>query len=234
MLSTLRVSWLMCPHCRVAFFERPDILELGTDTDGNWFLRQETCPTCKRLIFELLNGTTVKASRTIRQTYSIESVSNVKMRQLVRPKGSLRPPPSSEVPKQFAEEYVESSLVLPDSPKASAALSRRCLQNLLREEAKVKQSDLANEIQQLLDSKALPSKIAEMIDAVRNIGNFAAHPIKSTSTGEIMPVEPGEADWNLDVLEALFDFYFVQPAVVQKKKDALNKKLAEAGKPPMK
>jgi uncharacterized protein Smg (DUF494 family) len=38
----------------------------------------------------------------------------------------------------------------------------------------------------------------------------------------------------LDVLEGLFDFYFVQPAVLQKKRDALNKKLAEAGKPVMK
>ncbi len=33
-----------------------------------------------------------------------------------------------------------------------------------------------------------------------------------------MPVEVGEADWNLDVLEALFDVYFVQPAALQKKK----------------
>ena len=47
-------------------------------------------------------------------------------------------------------------------------------------------------------------------------------------------VEPGEAEWNLDVLEALFDFYYVQPAKHKKKKAALNKKLADAGKPPMK
>ncbi len=58
--------------------------------------------------------------------------------------------------------------------------------------------------------------------------------MKSTSTGEILPVEPGEAEWNLDVLEALFDFYYVQVAVAAKKKAALNAKLADAGKPPMK
>lgn len=44
----------------------------------------------------------------------------------------------------------------------------------------------------------------------------------------------GEAEWLLDVLEALFDFYFVQPATLRAKKDALNKKLKEAGKPPIK
>ncbi|MGA9972020.1 MAG: hypothetical protein WA757_14400 [Candidatus Acidiferrales bacterium] len=65
-----------------------------------------------------------------------------------------------------------------------------------------------------------------------DIGNFAAHPIKSKQTGEIVAVEPGEAEWNLDVLESLFDFYF-QPAILKEKKDALNKRLAEAGKPPL-
>jgi hypothetical protein len=74
----------------------------------------------------------------------------------------------------------------------------------------------------------------ESLDAVRNIGNFAAHPIKSTASGEVIDVEPGEAEWNLDVLESLFDFYFVQPAALRKKQDALNAKLKEAGKPEMK
>jgi len=35
-------------------------------------------------------------------------------------------------------------------------------------------------------------------------------------------------------LESLFDFYFVQPAALRKKQDALNAKLKEAGKPEMK
>jgi hypothetical protein len=54
------------------------------------------------------------------------------------------------------------------------------------------------------------------------------------NTGEIIDVEPGEAEWLLNVLEGLFDHYFVQPAILAAKKDALNKKLADAGKPPMK
>jgi Domain of unknown function (DUF4145) len=108
------------------------------------------------------------------------------------------------------------------------------LQLLLRDEAKVKHQDLFTEIQELLDRDSLPSHIAESLDAVRIIGNFAAHPTKSKSTGEIVPVEPGEAEWNLDVLESLFDFYFVAPARTKARKDALNKKLTDAGKPPLK
>jgi len=105
---------------------------------------------------------------------------------------------------------------------------------LLRGEAHVKHADLAREIQEVLDSGKLPSHIAESIDIVRNIGNFAAHPIKSQSTGEIVDVEPGEAEWNLDVLESLFDFYFVQPEKSRQRRAALNQKLADAGKPPVK
>jgi len=98
----------------------------------------------------------------------------------------------------------------------------------------VKHRNLADEIQDILDSNSLPSYLAKVIDAVRNIGNFAAHPIKSKRTGEILPVELGEAEWNLDVLESLFDFYFVQPVIIKKKRDDLNKKLADAGKKPIK
>jgi len=98
---------------------------------------------------------------------------------LIHPKGISRPPCPSEVPKKFAEDYIEACLVISDSPKASAALSRRCLQHILRETAKVKPSNLANEIQQVIDSGTLPSHLVEVIDAVRNIGNFAAHPLKS-------------------------------------------------------
>jgi hypothetical protein len=58
--------------------------------------------------------------------------------------------------------------------------------------------------------------------------------MKTTNTGEIVEVEPQEAEWLLSLLEQLFDFYFVQPARAQARRDALNAKLQAAGKPPMK
>lgn len=139
-----------------------------------------------------------------------------------------------EVASQFAEDYLEAARVLNTSPKASAALSRRLLQQLLEEKGGMKSSELGQQIQQVLDSKALPSYLAEAIDAVRWVGNFAAHPIKSKDTGKITPVEPGEADWLLDVIEGLFDFYFVQPVRLGKRRDALNEKLKSAGRPLLK
>src|SRR5215813_1724820 len=110
-------------------------------------------------------------------------------------------------------------------------MSRRCLQTLLRDYAKVKPGDLADEIKEILASGKLPSHIVEALDGVRNVGNFGAHPIKSQKSREIIDVAPGEAEWNLETLDALFDFYFVHPARLKAKKDALNSKLKEAGKP---
>jgi uncharacterized protein DUF4145 len=80
----------------------------------------------------------------------------------------------------------------------------------------------------------LPQHLSNSVDAIRNIGNFSAHPVKSQVTGQIVEVEQEEAEWNLDVLDGLFDFYFVQPAAIQRKKAALNAKLTAHGKPPMK
>jgi hypothetical protein len=154
--------------------------------------------------------------------------------RLIRPKIANRPPCPPEVPQKFSTDYIEACHVIDDSPKASAALSRRCLQNIIREQLSIKKKDLYQEIQEVIDNKLFPSDILDSIDAIRNIGNFAAHPIKSTSSGEIVDVEPNEADWNLDVLEMMFDYLFVRPALVQKKRDALNAKLKDAGKPDMK
>ena len=86
----------------------------------------------------------------------------------------------------------------------------------------------------MIDTGKLPSDLSESIDAIRNVGNFAAHPMKSQHSGEILDVLPGEAEWTIDVLEELFDFYFVRPTQRQKKREALDQKLKEAGKPTMK
>ena len=218
---------MKCPHCLVEI--NPNFQEtfLGNDKENFWSVYTMNCPNenCAKKIIDLAAG---------QPNHFHNGLSKIEWRQTVRPFASSRPPVPPEVDVRFATDYNEACLILTLSPKASAALSRRCLQNILREKAGIKKGDLANEIQRVIDSKTLPSHLSESVDAVRNIGNFAAHPIKSTSTGEIVDVEVGEAEWLLDVLEALFDFYFVQPAILKAKREALNKKLADIGKPPMK
>ena len=217
---------MKCPHCLNGFHDNKEPLLLGEDRDSKWTLIKRVCPECNRFILTLIH----QYDRYSANPYAYHQRREV----LCYPKGVNRVPLPPDVPDKYGDDYIEACLTLPDSAKASAALSRRCLQNILRDEAKVKHGNLSDEIQQVLDAANLPSHILESLDAIRNIGNFAAHPIKSKATGEIIEVEPGEAEWNLDVLESLFDYYFIQPAIVKKKKIALNAKLTEAGKPEMK
>ena len=165
-------------------------------------------PSCERLIIWLKNN----------------SVAN--QEELIRPRVPNRQPIPPEVPDSFLADYKEACLVLAYSPKASAALSRRCLQHILREKAMVKEANLYNEIEAVINNHALPSDVVDSIDYLRKIGNLAAHPMLNSNTGEIVPVEPGEAEWCLEVIEMLFDYYFVRPAKTQQRRQAFDQKMS--------
>ena len=143
----------------------------------------------------------------------------------------------TDVPPEIAPDYVDACNVLPISAKASAALSRRCLQNMLHAHG-YKANDLAKEIDLLLNEadprKALPHKLRETVDAIRNFGNFSAHPIDDKTTLQVIDVEPHEAEWCLETIEDLFEHFYVGTAAAKAKKAALNAKLAAGGKPPAK
>jgi hypothetical protein len=207
----------VCPHCLQGFHPVWVNVEINSGhmigTSGYFALFWTLCPgkDCQKAIV-------IFAQR----------LGNQIAKTTIHPRVTGRAPVAPEVPDKFAGDYAEACAVLEDSPKAAAALARRCLQNLLREHVKIKKPDLAQEIQALLDSKALPADLADDVDAIRHIGNFAAHPMKSTSTGEILETEPGEAEWTLDVMEELFDFYFVRPKDRAAKRAALQARITEA------
>jgi hypothetical protein len=218
-----------CPHCQVkVLLEPPSNLQTG-----NYWMRSQSqeyysnitlaqCPDCLRHLITLSEAKIDKSTGDPGDANKI----------LLWPQTTSRPPVPSEVPIHIAEDFNEAAAVLQLSAKASAALSRRCLQAVLREAGKTRAKNLNDQIDEVLPN--LPSNIASNLDAIRVVGNFAAHPIKSQHTGAIIEVEIGEADWNLDVLDALFDFYYVRPELERKKREELNKKLQEAGKPPLK
>jgi len=188
-----------------------------------------SCPSCKKTVF-------VQASSFIELIdYREVESSQISMTGYIRsifPKNRIKVP--SEVPEIYSKDFIEASLILEDSPKGSAALSRRILQNILHNEFNIQNRNLSLEIDAFMKLPNIPAHLADAVDAVRNIGNFAAHPLKSTSTGEVAEVEPGEAEWLIEVLNDLFYFTFVQPKRLEKRRKQLNQKLESLGKPPMK
>jgi len=224
-----------CPYCLTSYhpqFNHADVTPHGNPDNRNYIFYQQ-CPDCKQLILYLKlnsNNNELQNWYKKRDETTLEQLGA----NLIYPKKKKSKPLSNDIPQEYRTDYQEVESVLEVSPNASAALSRRCLQRLLVEKANVTKKDLYDQIQEVLDSNQLPSHLEEEIDAIRNIGNFAAHPIKSTNSGTIVEVENGEAEWTLEVLEGLFDFYFVSPEKSKQRKNALNKKLQQAGKPQMK
>lgn len=196
-------------------------VDTGRSTTGNagLTLQSTQCPACLNFMVHL-------------QWYNVQT--NQAWEELVYPRVGARAKAPPEVDPAIAEDFNEASLVIGDSPKAAAALGRRCLQHILREKAGVKKADLSKEIQQVLDERLVPGHLADSLDAVRYIGNFAAHPTKSEHSGAVVEVEPGEAEWILDTLQGLLDFFYVQPAATARRRAALDEKLADLGKPPLK
>lgn len=147
--------------------------------------------------------------------------------KMIQPMGSQRTQAPKEVPEAIRNDYTEACLVEGLSKKAAAALARRCLQNMFHDQG-IKKANLEKEIEEAINQ--LPSHLADDVDAIRHVGNFAAHPLKSSNTGEIVDVEPQEAEYLLDTLVDLFDHYYVKPAKSAEKRAALQAKLTAAGK----
>jgi len=220
-----------CPHCgiTVRLTAEDPAHPRGKLTDASARVHvvvvNGRCPSCNRPVVLAHEYCMELVGSALRQGALLRS-------RVVWPGKTPVSKASSDVPIPVRSDFEEAAEVLPISEKASAALSRRCLQSVLREAGGTKSRDLADQIDEVLPK--LPGYLQAQLDAVRNIGNFAAHPQKSRVTGEIIDVEPGEAEWNLEVLDLLFDFYYVQPKMAAVKRAALDKKLAEVGKPPMK
>jgi len=221
---------MKCPHCNVGIHQKfteypvlqqPQLNSLAGEPGApslSWTLHHQRCPECYRSIV-LLEMSVPSGWSGWRDLFF-----------MAYPHSRSRPIPP-EVPDPYRKDFSEACAVLADSANASAALSRRCLQAILANKLGAKKRDLFDQIEEVIAAGKLPSYIEDGLHDVRNIGKFGAHPIKSTSSGTIVDVEPGEADSNLDVLESLFDFCFVARAAAAKRKAALDQKLKDAAKP---
>lgn len=138
--------------------------------------------------------------------------------KMILPRSAARTFPNY-IPAPIREDYEEASLILEDSPKASATLSRRCLQGMIRDFWGVKKGRLVDEIEAIKDK--VDPLVWQSIDAVRNIGNIGAHMEKDINL--IINVEPDEAAILLKLIEQLVDDWYINRHEKEKRLESIVK-----------
>lgn len=137
------------------------------------------------------------------------------------------------VPKPIRDDYMEACLIHGLSPRASATLSRRCLQGMIRDFYGVAKANLYLEIEEIKDKVA--PLTWDAISAVRGVGNIGAHMEKDINV--IVDVEPREAAMLTGLIEILMDDWYITRHERQKRVEGIvgigeAKKLAKKGLPP--
>jgi hypothetical protein len=109
------------------------------------------------------------------------------------------------IPDGIRKDYEEACAIVNLSPKASATLSRRCLQGMIRDYWGITDSSLYKEIDGL-KSKIDPS-LWKVIDSLRQLGNIGAHMEKDINT--IVDIDSGEAQQLINLIEMLIKEWYI-------------------------
>ncbi len=122
----------------------------------------------------------------------------------IRPLSSAKQYPK-HIPEAIRKDYEESCAIINLSPKASATLSRRCLQGMIRDFWGITKSTLYKEIDELKDK--IPADLWSSIDALRQLGNIGAHMEKDTNV--IVDIDPDEANSLIQLIELLMKEWYI-------------------------
>lgn len=109
------------------------------------------------------------------------------------------------IPKAIRDDYEEACSIKDLSPKASATLSRRCLQGMIRDFYNVKEKNLYLEIDAIKDK--VDPLTWKSIDATRKIGNIGAHMEKDINL--IIDVDIKEAALLINLIEVLIKDWYI-------------------------
>ncbi len=122
----------------------------------------------------------------------------------LKPTSSAKPFPSY-IPKTILKDYEEACLIKDLSPQASATLSRRCLQGIIRNYWKISNARLIDEINELKDK--IDPITWDTIDSVCSTGNIGAHMGKNINL--IIEVAPHEVNLLIGLIEILLEDWYI-------------------------
>jgi hypothetical protein len=213
---------MICPHCKVSVPTgkwKPK--QIVSDGRYDYFTEHFSCPECRQISIKFIatpkqqpipfNGGMV-GLRTIPSPKYYE--------EAIMPKTTSRDSIPKGVEDIFRIDYDRAVKQLPIDSMASAAYSRRLLQHYIEKKHKIKESDLKQEIKKLKEKNHYQPELVKLFDHIRHYGNFAAHATTNPISGEIIDVDPEEAEWLLVILEQIFvhDYELVQTIKEHEKK----------------
>jgi hypothetical protein len=140
-------------------------------------------------------------------------ISGLQQTWALLPPSSAKPQPDY-IPQPIRDDYYEACAIRDLSPKASATITRRCLQGMIRDFCGISKKRLIDEINELrsrVRSRDAPpgvqSDTVDAIDDVRQIGNIGAH--MEADINVIVDVDPDEAQTLIELVETLFLEWYV-------------------------
>ena len=155
-------------------------------------------PVCRKLWLRVIFG-------SFKYIHERDIITDELQSWQLMPQSEAKPQPDY-IPPAIVEDYKEACLIRDLSPKASATLSRRCLQGMIREFWKVKRKrNLWEEIEAIKDK--VDALTWKAIHGVREIGNIGAHMKEDINL--IVDVEPKEAQVLIGLIEMLFKDWYV-------------------------
>lgn len=140
----------------------------------------------------------------VREGYRIVATTKIMRNWQLIPDSKAKTFPSY-VPKVILDDYREACLIVNLSPKASATLSRRCLQGMIRDFWKISKGRLVDEIKEL--EEKVEVQTWQAIDSVRAVGNIGAHMEKDIN--QIIDVDPNEAELLIELIETLIQDWYI-------------------------
>lgn len=112
------------------------------------------------------------------------------------------------IPQSIRDDYEEACKIVNLSPRASATLSRRCLQGMIRDFWNITIIDkptLAKEIK-AIDDRVTP-QIREVLHSVRELGNIGAHMEQDVNL--LIDIDTNEATKLIKLIELLMKNWYI-------------------------
>jgi len=166
-------------------------------------------PECRKLSLEIA----VCRDKQNGSRYAVQIGQPIASVQVLPRGGRVKNQPGF-IPKPLRDDYEEACLIRDLSPKAAATLVRRCLQGMIRDFCGISRGTLNEEIKALraaIDDGKAPEGVdhasVDAIDAIRSIGNIGAHMERDINM--IIEVDPDEAQLLIELVESLFDQWYV-------------------------